>query len=222
MEPKAALLRAYGPGGPHHALQEAADLYKERHGVTVLVVRAGPGELAKRLREDGDVYFTGAEFMLEEFVSKHPNLLDPKTIEKLYPRRVGLLVRKGNPLDIKGVDCLARKDVDLMAVHLEGMEPFLETTDGERIGAPRLVFTGHEGVEVWRSSKEIDAWITYKSWHVWLEAESDFIEFSCDHALRHTMVAIPHRTPNREAALKFIEFLKTPEAREVFLDHGWE
>ena len=74
----------------------------------------------------------------------------------------------------------------------------------------------------WRSRPELDAWVTYKSWHVGLEGEADFIELSGDDAVRFTPAALTRRTPQREAALQFIEFLKSPEARKIFVRHGWE
>lgn len=218
----ATQLRLYGPGGPHHALQECANLYFERHGVVVGVTRAGPVELARRLKEDGDIYFTGAEYMLEDFARENPNLIDVSTAEEIFERRVGILVRKGNPLDIKGAHSLRSEKVDLMVADLENMESFLGP-EGERPSkAPRRVFKGSDGLKAWRSSPEIDAWITYKSWHLPLEDESEFIEYACHHSLRHTMVAITHRSEKRKEAKHFIDFLKSQEARRIFLKHGWE
>lgn len=69
---------------------------------------------------------------------------------------------------------------------------------------------------------ELDAWVTYKSWHVGLEEETDFIEIPGAHALRYTPVALTTRTPHRREARQFIAFLKSPEARSIFVAHGWE
>jgi accessory colonization factor AcfC len=216
------VLRAYGPGGPHHVLQECADLFEQKHGVAVEIVRALPGELAEKLREDGDLYFGGAEFMLEEFARENPGVLDMASAEKLHPRRVGVLVRKGNPLDIKGLDCLQRDGVDILAVKLENMTQLHEPGRHTRSNVRRRVYTGQDGVREWRSSPELDAWVTYESWHVSLEEESDFVEIPGDHARRFTVMALTDRTPNRQAALHFMGFLKSPEARSLFVEHGWE
>jgi accessory colonization factor AcfC len=217
------VLKAYGPGGPHHVLQECADLYREKSGVAVGIVKASPRELVRKIQQDGDIYFGGAEYMVEDFVCRNPGLLDPQTIEKLHPRRIGLLVRKGNPLGLKGTGCLERNDVDLLAVKLENMDQFHpERQEDGTDPVCRQEYSGQDGVEAWRESPEIDAWVTYKSWHVALEEESEFIEIPCKHALRHTTVALTRRTPNREAALRFIGFLKSPEARKIFVEHGWD
>ena len=216
------VLRAYGPGGPHHVLRECADLFREKYGVTVAVIKASPAELAQKVREDGDIYFGGAEFMLEEFSRENPGVLDMRSAEKLHPRRIGVVVRKGNPLNIKGIECLQRNDVDLLVAKLENMAQFHSPRSGRMKSAWRLVHSGQEGVDAWRSAKELDAWVTYKSWHVVLEDETEFIEIPGDHALRYTPMALTSRTPHREEALQFMAFLKSPEARLIFAEHGWD
>ena len=82
--------------------------------------------------------------------------------------------------------------------------------------------TGQQGIALWRSSPELDAWATYKSWHVELESETEFIEIPGDHAARSTPLALTRRTPHREAALQFIAFLKSPAARRIWSSTGWD
>jgi len=221
-EESVRILRAYGPGGPHHVLQECADLFREKHGVAVAVIKASPAELAQKVREDGDIYFGGAEYMLEDFARENPGVLDLLSAEKLHPRRIGVVVRKGNPLEIKGTACLQRDGIDLLAVRLENMTQFHSPQRDRTSNVRRLVYTGQDGANAWLSSPELDAWVTYESWHVWLEEDSEFIEIPGDHARRFTTVVLTHRTPHRQAAGQFIAFLKSPEARQIFVEHGWE
>ncbi len=218
----AKVLRAYSPGGPHHVLQECADLFRETHGVTVEIIKASPQEMNRMVHLDGDLYFGGAEYMLEDFARRNPGVLDLLSLEMLHPRRIGIVVRKGNPLGIKGVECLQRDDVDLLAVKLENMSEFHALPHGRKVDVDHMAYTGQDGVDAWRARPELDAWVTYESWHVWLEEESEFIEFPCNHALRFTPVALTKRTPHRETAKQFIGFLKTPEIRQKFQEHGWE
>lgn len=216
------VLLAYGPGGPHHVLRECAELFEQERGIAVAIIKGSPRELDRKLREDGDLYFGGAEYMLEEFARRNPDVLDLRSVEKLHPRRIGVVVRKGNPLAIKGPECLQRGDVDLLGVELENMSSFLPARLGQRRNLRRRVYTGQEGVAAWRNNPELDAWITYKSWSVELEAEADFIGIPGDHALRYTPVALTRRTPHRQEAQEFVAFLKSPRARRVFVEHGWE
>lgn len=217
-----SVLRAYGPGGPYHALTECADLFFEKHGVEVKIIRALPHDLESRLPEDGDIYFGGAEYMLEEFDRQNPGVLDMSTAERLYPRRIGIIVRKGNPLDIRGVEDLKREGAGLLDVKLERMRHFHVGEDGGLGRVAKHVYTGRQGVEAWLSSPEIDAWITYRSWHFSLEEQSDFIEIPGEEGLRYTPVALTQRTPYVEEAANFIRFLKSDEARLIFESHGWD
>ena len=106
------VLRVYGPGGPHHVIEECAVLFRDRQGVDVEVVKALPYNLEQRLREDGDLYYGGAEYMLEGFDHRNPGVLDMNSVVKLHPRRIGIIVRKGNPLNIDGIEDLTKDTIE--------------------------------------------------------------------------------------------------------------
>jgi accessory colonization factor AcfC len=216
------VLRVYGPGGPHQVLLECADLYFERTGVNVAVIRALPYDLERNLPKDGDIYYGGAEYMLEDFDRKNPGVLVVSTAEKLHARRIGIIVRKGNPLSINGVDALSGEAVDLLDVKLEKMRNFYGNPANKLGNVSHLVYTGRQGLSAWLSYPDLDAWVTYKSWHALISEDADFIEIPSDNALRYTPVALTTRTMYRQEAMAFINFLKSKEARIVFAKHGWE
>lgn len=215
------ILRVYGPGGPHHVIEECATLFTAKHGIKVAVIKAFPHDLEQRLLIDGDIYYGGAEYMLESFNQRNPGLLDMASADKLHPRRIGIIVRKGNPLGIGGVDDLRQDEVDLLDVKLENMRHFHGAQSGLSFNIRSFAFTGQQGVEAWLSTPEIDAWVTYKSWHFALESESDFIEIPGEPGLRYTPIALTTHTPLRQEAMAFIAFLKSDEGRQVFEMHGW-
>ncbi len=215
------ILRVYGPGGPHHVIEECAALFTEKHGVKVAVVKAFPHDLEQRLRADGDIYYGGAEYMLEGFDRRNPGLLDMVSADTLHPRRIGIIVRKGNPLGIDGIEDLKHHEVDLLDVKLENMRHFHGTEGGLSFNIRSFAFTGQQGVDAWLATPEIDAWVTYKSWHFTLEEHSDFIEIPGESGLRHTPIALTTHTPLRQEAMAFITFLKSDEGRQVFEKHGW-
>jgi len=216
------LLRVYGPGGPHAAMAACAERYREHYGYEVAVIRAMPQELERRLAEDGDIYFGGAEYMLVDVVERNPELLDLQTAENLHPRRIGILTRRGNPLGISGLDDLQRDGVDLLDVKLENMQSFQTGPGGERGRIREVVYTGQHGVSAWLEREHIDAWITYRSWHLQLEEHAEFIDLSAHpQGQRYTPVAVTSHSRQREVALHFIDFLKSDAAREIFEAHGW-
>ena len=216
------VLRAYGPGGPHQALEECANLYKARSGVEVLITKVLPHELERRLREDGDIYFGGAEYMLDNFLEDNPELLDVTSVQRLSPRRIGIIVRKGNPHNIQYVDDLHKSCVNILDVKLENMRSFHGNPTCCSSHIRSFVFTGQQGVRNWKALPEVDAWVTYKSWYALVKEESEFIEIPGDYALRFTPIAVTKRTPLRQEAELFINFLKSEEARLIFKKHGWD
>lgn len=218
----AKTLRMYGPGGPHHVLEECAELFQARHGIEVEVIRAFPHILAEKLPEDGDLYYGGAEYMLDNFHRDNPGVLDIASAERLHPRRIGIIVRKGNPLNIGDLDDLAHDSVQLLDVHLENMDRFYRMPHNGIGNIRQFEYTGRQGVRAWRTNPELDAWITYQSWHLLLENDSEFIPIPGEQALRYIPVALTARTEQPQQARAFIAFLKSDEARRIFSKHGWE
>ena len=215
-------LVVYGPGGPHHVMQECAELYQDRYGEPVAVIRAMPAELEKRLAEDGDLYYGGADDMMVDIFDRHPDLLDLQTVEALHPRRVGILVRKGNPLEISSPADLHRDGVDLLNVKLEDMASFQRRPGGGWNNVRQTAYTGKQGVKAWHENRQLDAWVTYRTWYQQLENHAEFIDIShLRGGLRYTPIAVTQRSSLREQALHFIAFLKSEDAREIFRAHGW-
>lgn len=113
-------LRVYGPGGPLAAMKEAAVRFGRERGVEVHVTGGPEGQWIDRAKQDADLIYGGAEYMLSQFVMKHPDLVDASTREELYVRASGILVRKGNPKKIKTLDDLARPGIRLLDVEGAG------------------------------------------------------------------------------------------------------
>lgn len=70
---------------------------------------------------------------------------------------------------------------------------------------------------------ELDAWITYESWHYRLKDVTDLVQLAeKDKIYRGTPIAITNISKNKELAKKFIDFLKTEQAHLVFQKWGWK
>ena len=215
------ILRVYGPGGPHRVFEECADLFMASHNVAVEVIKALPHDLERRLPEDGDIYYGGAEYMLEEFNQLNPGVLNMSSLVELEPRQIGIVVRKGNPLDIKDPLDLTRSEVALLDVKLEKMRHFYGQSGDALRNVRRLAYTGRQGAKAWRDFPDIDAWVTYKTWYVLLADEADFIEIQSKHAYRNIPIVLTDRTPHQQEARAFISFLQSETASQIFKKHGW-
>lgn len=224
------VLMVYGPGGPLGPMNELAEKFAKEKGFQVKVVAGPEGKWIDQAKQDADVFFGGAEYMLTDFTLRHPELVDDKTRTELYPRAAGILVRKGNPKNIKSLEDLAKPGIKILDVNGAGQLGLWEDLAGTKDLIPGIqkniaVTSGNsaEGIEKWKANPELDAWITYESWYYRLKDTMDLVELpKKDKLYRGTPIVIAKTTDNREAAQQFIEYLKTEKSHEVFKKWGWQ
>lgn len=115
----AETLHVYGPGGPAPAMKEAAEAFSKAHKMKVEVTAGPTPEWKERAAKDADVIFSGSESMMSDFLVVFPDI-DPKTVMPLYLRQSSILVRPGNPKNIKGVQDLLTQCRRLLVVQGSG------------------------------------------------------------------------------------------------------
>jgi len=208
-----------GPGGPYEAMKEAAEIFSKLKGAAVAVIK-GPPETW--MNKPADLIYGGAPNMLEDFMAAHPGTIEVESIRHLYKRQIGIIVRKGNPRKIATLADLGRDDIKILDVKLETMGEFQKQVPAMAAHINRSVTTGDQGIQLWQSVPELDAWITYKSWHFVLSGESEFIPLSLEGALRSTPVAIIAGTKKKKLAETFIQFLQSEKGHAIFQSRGWE
>ncbi len=99
---------------------------------------------------------------------------------------------------------------------------FQDKVPGLRDKPAAPVRTGEDGLRAWRARPELDAWITFESWHRAASAETDFVPLPGGiGAARPAVIAVTRWTPRRMLALEFISFLRGPHAYEVLGARGW-
>ena len=216
----AASLVIYGPGGPYQAIRECADIFADARGLTADVRADEPSRLADRAAKDGDVYYTGAEYMMQDFLRAYPGVLDDAAIILPAARRVGVIVRPGNPRGIRNLDDLAAPGVRILDVSLENMS---ELRGAANANTAVSVATGRQGLATWKASHDLDAWVTYKTWAEQLgSGEGEFLPINDAQGVRRIPVTVMRNAPHPELASAFLEFLATDAARAVFLNNGYE
>jgi accessory colonization factor AcfC len=222
-------LNVYGPGGPQAPMQECADLFSRMRGVTVKVTAGPEAKWISQAQADADIIFGGAEYMLTQFTLKYPNLVDPKDRKQLYTRAAGILVRKGNPKRIRSLKDLTRPGVNIIDVNGAGQLGLWEDLAGAKGLIPGIakntalsVESSAEAIEKWKQMPELDAWISYESWHLRLKDTTDLVKFpQSEKIYRGTPVTVSKITKSRKLAEEFIEFLQSERAHAVFRKWGW-
>jgi accessory colonization factor AcfC len=206
-----------------------AERFAKARGVRVSV-DGGPEERwVARAEADGDVVFSSAEYVLSDLQRRHPGLVDPSTRRSLWVRPAAILVRRGNPKGIGGLSDLARPGVKLLDLNGAGQVGLWEDLAGRMGLVPDLqrnvaasVTNTAEAIATWRNQPELDAWITFATWHDRLKDESDLVELpAAERLYRGTPVAVTRRSAQRDLALSFVAYLAGEECHAVFRQAGW-
>ena len=223
-------LYVYGPGGPLAPMKEAAELFSRQTGTPVKVTAGPEGKWLAQARQNADLIFGGAEYMLTSFMQNNPGLVDPATRVALYRRAAAILVRPGNPKKIRSLKDLTRPGIRLLDVNGAGQLGMWEDLMGRQnlIGPYqqniKASFANTAlGIEAWKSDPGFDAWITYASWHERLKDVTGLVRIPARQTVyRGTPIAITTRTRQRAEAEKFIQFLQTKQAAALFRKWGWD
>ena len=217
------VLCVFGPGGPYRPMQECADLFSERKGVEIRITVGTPQQWMAAAEQQADLIFQGAEFMLNDFMRSYPNMVDEGSITGLYARAAVILVRKGNPKGIRKLKDLARGGIKVAVVTQENMQEVYERVPGIHYNVVMPVLTGKEAVTAWRNKPELDAWITYESWHAVLKDETDVVPLNArEQVFRITPIAGTRSSQHKQLAREFVSFLQSEESHQVFRTWGWK
>jgi accessory colonization factor AcfC len=233
--PKPALpvLHVYGPGGPAPAMKEAAQAFAAKGRVAVEVT-AGPTPAWKeQALKDADLIFSGSEYMMTDFVQRDlPGLLKPEAVQTLYLRPSAILVRPGNPRNIRGVRDLVKPGVRVLVVQGAGQLGLWEDVVG-RTGEVALVRAfrkqivlhapnSAEARKSWIADPTLDAWLI---WNIWQKASPELAEaVPTEPAMtvyRSCGAAVTTRTSEPALAAAFLAFLESADGRAIFAKWGW-
>jgi len=224
------VIRVYGPGGPLGPIKEAAEHFSIETGIKVEVTAGPEGKWISQAKQDADIIFGGSEYMLQDFIFNHPEMIDTKSRTELYPRAAGILVRKGNPKKIESLEDLTKDGVKILDVNGAGQLGLWEDMAGRKGIIEGIsqninlsVKSSAEAIELWKSNSSLDAWITYESWHYRLKDVTDLVELPEEEKLyRGTPIALTKITDQKKEAQQFIEYLKTEEGHQIFQKWGWK
>ena len=232
-EKPAVVLKAYGPGGPAPAMRESAKVFGEKKGISV-EIKAGPTPSWKdSALKDADLIFSGSEYMMTDFVKENlQGLIDTATIHSLYLRPTAILVRPGNPKNIKGTRDIANPGLKLLVVQGAGQVGMWEDMAG-RTGDVKLVDAVRRNIgsyapntaeakKLWKSDPSYDAWIVWTIWQKEDPASADLVNTEPESTIyRSCAIAVTNRSEQKPPALEFIDFLQSSEGQAIFVKWGW-
>lgn len=209
--------------------EEVAELFYKKTGVRVDLVFGGSGFVLSQmiLGKKGDLYFPGSSDFME--TAKKKGVVYPETEKYVVYLVNSINVRRGNPKNIKTLYDLAKPglkvaiaDPENVCVGLYAVEIIEKNFTPEQKESFRKNLINYtescEKTATAVSLKAVDAVIGWRVFEHWDPERVETIPLKQKEILRigYIPIAISTYTKNRALAQKFIDFLGTEEAKNVY------
>ena len=223
-------LYVYGPGGPLAPIEESAKIFGTENNIVVKVTAGPESKWIAEAKLKADLIYGGAEYMLTSFAMAHPGLVDESSRTELYKRGAAILVRPGNPKNIRSIKDLTKKGIHILDVNGAGQLGLWEDVAGKKNvieGIQKNIKHSFAntalGIAGWKSDTSFDAWINYESWHYRLKDITQLVKLpNSINVYRGTPIAITTITKHKEWSSKFIDFMQSKEGHAIFKKWGWK
>lgn len=227
-----AAIHVYGPGGPAPAMHEAAKQFNLKTGIDVKVTAGPTSQWAEQAKSNADIFYSGSEAMMSDMQLMFPEQIVKSSIDPLYLRPAAILVRNGNPKNIKGFQDLTKPGTKVLVTHGAGQVGMWEDIAG-RTGNIQLTkafrkniatFAPNTGVakKNWEEDNSYDAWLVFNIWGVSNPKIGQIVPIEPQLVIyRDTGVALTQQSLNNPEAKSFIEFLSSPQGTKIFKKYGW-
>ena len=191
-------INLYGPGGPHTALLYAAKLYAEKTGVTVNIHYGPQHKWNEDAKKNADILFGASEQSALAITRDHKDRFNEKDIQPLYLRKSILLVKEGNPKNIRSIDDLTRPGIGIIVNDGGGTSNTSGTGvwediagrkgDIETVAAIRkniILYAPNSGTarKALENQPEADVWITWADWAASNPGIGDIVEIAPDYVI---------------------------------------
>lgn len=229
-----AEINLYGPGGPHTALKEIAEIYEQKTGIKINVNFGPQKTWQEQAQKNADILFGASDQSAVAISTDFGEKFDPKNIKPLYLREAIILTQKGNPLGIKGLKDLATKKAKIVVPEgagksntsgtgvwedMIGRTKNLKTIASFRANIVAYVPNSGSAKKMFLS-KEADVWIT---WLDWAKSNPDFgeiVKIEKDLVIYRTFNVVARKNASKEIQ-DFINFLSDKESQKIFEKFGW-
>ncbi|MFJ7174733.1 substrate-binding domain-containing protein [Citrobacter freundii] len=228
-------INLYGPGGPHTALQEAASLYTKNTGVPVTVHFGPQAKWNDEARKNADIIFGASEQSALAIIRDHQERFNEKDIEPLYLRKSILLVKPGNPKNIKRIEDLTRPGTGIIVndgagtsntsgtglwEDIAGRKGNIDTVAGIRKNI--ILYAPNSGTarKALETQAGADVWITWADWAASNPGIGEVVEIAPEYVIWRDMnIAVRHDADAETR--QFAAWLRSDEAAPAFNKYGW-
>ncbi len=214
--------------------EEVARIYRQKRGVEVQITFGGSGFVLSQMKlaRRGDVYFPGSSDFMEK--AKRDGLVFPETERIVAYLIPAINVQKGNPKKIESLKDLLKPglrlaiaDPESVCVGTYAVEVVEKNlTPKERALFRKNLVTTVESCEKTAniiSLKGVDAVIGWEVFQRWDPQRIETVVLRPEEVPRigYLPAAVSRLTGNRPLAEEFVNFLISPESKDVFKRHGY-
>ena len=223
-------LYVYGPGGPFAPIDECAKIFGTKNNIIVKVTAGPESKWIETAKQNADLIYGGAAYMLMSFSMKYADFIDQNSRTELHKRGAAILVRPGNPKNIRSIKDLSKPGINILDVNGAGQLGLWEDIAGKKDAIEGIQKNIKQsfantalGIAGWKEDKSFDAWINYESWHYRLKDITAVVKLrNSINVYRGTPIAITTNSKNKELSKQFIDFMKTKEGHTIFKKWGWK
>lgn len=212
-------------------LEEITRNFENENGVSVDINFGGSGALLSQMKlaRKGDIYIPGSHDFMEK--AKMENLVLPETEEKIANLVPCICVSPDNPKKINSLEDLANKNVRIgigepatVCVGLYAVEIIEGSGLKEKI-TPNIVTYAEscEKTAYLIAMKSVDAIFGWSVFENWAPDKIKSIPIEPKYLKRTAYIpaALSVYCKNKELALKYIRYLKSPECQRIFKENGY-
>jgi accessory colonization factor AcfC len=213
-------------------MRETAQVFGQTRNVKIEVVAGPTGTWLQKAKTDADLIFSGAEYMMTDFIGAMGGQIDETAVMPLYLRPSAILVRPGNPKKITGFEELLKPGVKVLVVQgagqtglwedMAGKKGDLRTVRALRQNIAAYAANSAEAKKRWTDDASLDAWLIWNIWQVANPTLADLVPVGADYVLyRDCGIALTQRGKDKPPARAFVEFLQSVDGARIFAKWGW-
>ncbi len=228
--PAAEELLLHSGAGIKPPVEEVIAAFQRETGISVRA-NYGPSNMLLgnlKLREEGDLFLPGDDFYIEE--AREADLVtEARSVAAFVPV---IMVRQGNPLNIRSVQDLVGPEVRLAIAdrrtaavgRITGAIFEKNDISASRV-EERVVYTSTTAPELGQAVTlgHADATIVWRPVALQYEAGTEVVEIEPErNVISPVAIGIIRTSRRPEAARRFVEFITSEFGREVFARHGYD
>lgn len=233
-DPKDGVVRLYGAGGPHTALQKVAAAWQEKTGNTAEITAGPERSWSEKAQADADIIWGTAQQSMTAFLPTY-KAFSSDAVVSIYIRPAVIAVKRGNPKGISGFDDLLKEGIKIVVTEGSGVSNTSGTGVWEdiagRLGRLNDVGDFRSNIVAFKpgsgasfeafQSLDADAWITWPNWPATKPDVLQAVALSAERAIWRdlSIVVAPDADPEAKA---FAEFLVSAEAQALMATEGWK